>query len=524
MNDWICPGCTEGRVGKPAAPVLRVVRRSLTARVVAASAALTCLGPLAGCTVGPDFARPPKPAVTEYLAEPSALPTAGQTDVMQHLQRDVPPDSRWWTAFGSQALDDTVSLAIAGSPTLDTARATLAQAQQAIVVARGGLYPQLDLDASAQRSRARTPSTAGGSHGTGNLFTVGPTVSYALDLFGGTRRQIEAQTALADVQRYQLAAAYLTLTGNTVTQALTAAIAREQLRAIADVIAVDKRNVELVEIERHVGKAAMTDVLAARSQLAADLALSPPLEQQLNAADHALAILVGKTPAQWQPPPFDFAMLTLPATIPVTLPSVWLESRPDIGAAESQLHAASAAIGVATAQLYPNIALSASWTQAATSMGPLFDSANGLWTVAAALTAPLFHGGALNAQKQAAVDAFDAQLGIYRETVLQAFGQVADVLRALQHDADELAAERVALDSAQASLALLQESYRVGTASLVEVLQAQRLYAQARLGYARAKGQRYLDTAQWFAAMGGAAQSWAANQGQPERGARAATP
>jgi outer membrane protein TolC len=157
-------------------------------------------------------------------------------------------------------------------------------------------------------------------------------------------------------------------------------------------------------------------------------------------------------------------------------------------------------------------------------MGPLFDSSNGLWTVAAALTAPLFHGGALRAQKQAAVDAFDAQLGIYRETVLQAFGQVADVLRALQHDADELAAQRVALDSAQASLALLQESYRVGTASLVEVLQAQRLYAQARFGYAKAKGQRYVDTAQWFAAMGGAAQSWAARQDRREGHDQAAAP
>jgi len=518
------PAGADKRAMKAAAPPSRASRVSLMARAFITSAALACFVPLVGCTVGPNFTRPSKPPVTEYLAQPIALPPAGQSDVTQQLQRDAQPDLRWWTAFGSEALDDTVSLAIAGSPTLDTARATLAQAQQAIVAARGGLFPQLDLDASAQRGRSRTIGAAGGGHAASDLFAVGPTVSYALDIFGGTRRQIEAQAALADVQRYQLAAAYLTLTGNTVIQALTAAGVREQLRAVNDVIAVDKRNVELVAIEREVGKAAMTDVLAARSQLAADLALTPPLEQQLNAADHALAILAGKTPAQWQPPPFDFSMLTLPAEIPLTLPSVWLESRPDVGAAESQLHAASAAIGVATAQLYPNITLSASWTQAAASMGPLFDSSNGLWTVAAALTAPLFHGGAHRAQKQAAVDAFDAQLGIYRETVLQAFGQVADVLRALQHDADELAAQRFALDSAQASLALLQESYRVGTASLVEVLQAQRLYAQARFGYAKAKGQRYVDTAQWFAAMGGAAQSWAAGQDRREGHDQAVAP
>lgn len=505
MNDDMTGACARARQ--------RWTRRRAAPRAMACAAAAmgTALAVLEGCAVGPNFTPPTPPSASGYVVEPSALPTAGRSDIAQHLQWGAPPDPHWWAAFRSTALDDTVALAIADSPTLDTARATLAQAQQAIRVARGGLYPQVDVEASAQRDRART--TGGGrGHTTSNLLTIGPSVSYALDLFGGTRRQIEAQTALADYQRYQLAATYLTLTGNTVTQALTSAGAREQLRAVADIIAADRRNVELVAIEREVGKAAMTDVLAARSQLAADLALSPPLEQQLSVADHALSILVGKTPTQWQAPAFDFDMLTLPADIPVALPSVWLASRPDVGAAQSQLHAASAAIGIATAQLYPNITLSAAWTQTAASMGPLFDSANGLWAVAAALTAPLFHGGALNAQKQAAVDAFDAQLGIYRQTVLQAFGQVADTLRALQHDADELAAQRTALETAQASLALQRESYRVGTASLVEVLQAQRLYAQARLGYARAKGQRYVDTAQWFAAMGGAAQSWAQGQ------------
>lgn len=484
--------------------------------------ALCMLAALAGCTVGPDFKRPSPPDVADYVTHPVDLPPAGQTDTAQHLQWGAAPESRWWSAFRSPALDKTVSLAIAGSPTLDTARATLAQAQQAILVVRGGRFPQVDVGASAQRDRTRGAAGGGGHAATGNLLTIGPNVSYALDLFGGTRRAIEAQTALADFQRYELAATYLTLTGNTVTQALTAASAREQLRAIDDIIATDKHDIELVAIEREVGKAALTDMLAARSQLAADLALSPPLEQQLSAAEHALAILVGKTPAQWQPPPFDFAMLTLPADVPVTLLSAWLRARPDVGAAESQLHAASAAIGVATAQLYPNVTLSASWTQAAASMGPLFDATNGLWTVAAALTAPLFHGGALTAQRQAAVDAFEAQLGIYRQTVLQAFGQAADTLRALQHDADALAAQRTALDSAQASLALQQESYRVGAASLVDVLQAQRLYAQARLGYAKAKGQRYVDTAQWFTAMGGAAQQWAQSQPAPSASAQTA--
>ncbi|PMS36651.1 NodT family efflux transporter outer membrane factor (OMF) lipoprotein [Trinickia symbiotica] len=462
---------------------------------------------LAGCAAGPDYVPPLMQSDAAFVRTPVVFPQAGSADPTQHAQSGAEIIDRWWTSFRSAQLDDTVSLAFAQSPTLDTARATLKAAQEAILAARGGLYPQLDLAASAERSRTRLGG--GAAHAVSNLIAIGPTVSYDIDFFGGVRRQVEAQTALAEYQHDQLAATYLALTGNTVIQALTAASAREQLRAVDDIVAVDRRNLELVGIERQVGRAAQSDVLAARSQLAADLALAPPLEQQLAAADHALAILVGKTPAQWQAPQFDFDMLALPIDVPVMLPSAWLLARPDIRAAQAQLHAASAQIGVATARLYPNITLTASWAQVATSMGPLFESANGLWSVAAALTAPLFHGGALKAQQREAIDVFDAQLGVYRQTVLEAFGQVADTLRALEHDAQALAAEREAFDTAQASLRLVQESYRIGTATSFDILQAQRLYAQARLGYARAKGQRYVDTAQLFVAMGGAAQAWA---------------
>lgn len=476
-------------------------------------AALLLPWAVAGCAVGPDFVPPTTPRDAGFLPTPAVFPPAGTADAMQRPQSGAEVAERWWSAYGSADLDRTVVLALAGSPTLDTARATLAAAQQAILVARGGLYPQLDAAASAERSRASFGGAGRSAHFIGNLLTVGPTVSYDLDVFGGVRRQVEAQTALAEFQRDELAAAYLALTGNTVTQAVTAASAREQMRAVDDIVAVDRHNIELVEIEHQIGRAARSDVLAARSQLAADLALAPPLAQQLNAAENALSILVGRTPAQWQAPRFDFDMVALPIDVPVMLPSTWLQARPDVRAALAQLHAASAAIGVATAQLYPHVTLSASWTQAASAMGPLFESANGLWAVAAQLTAPLFHGGALKAQQRESIDSFDAQLGVYRQTVLQAFGQVADTLRALEHDAEALADEREALDTAQASLELKQESYRVGTASLLDVLQEQRLYSQARLGYAKAKGQRYIDTTELFVAMGGAAQAWAQRDG-----------
>jgi NodT family efflux transporter outer membrane factor (OMF) lipoprotein len=234
-----------------------------------------------------------------------------------------------------------------------------------------------------------------------------------------------------------------------------------------------------------------------------------------------LSVLAGKAPSEWQPPDFDFSSLALPQDLPVRLPSQLVRERPDILAAEAGLHAASAAIGVATAGLYPDVSLSASWAQEAARMGSLFDSASGVWSVAAGLTAPLFHGGTLEAQRQATVDAFAAELGVYRQTVLQAFGQVADVLRALQHDALLLDAEETALAAAQASYDLAQQSYQAGQASFLQVLDAQRLLAQAQLGYAKAKSQRYLDTAQLFAAMGGGWQEWrepALNTGRDETG------
>jgi NodT family efflux transporter outer membrane factor (OMF) lipoprotein len=466
------------------------------------------LGMLSGCAVGPDFKRPEPSPTAGYGRSPASLPAAGPADVQQHLLPGDEVIGQWWELFHAQQLNDTLALAIAGSPTLDSARATLAQARQAIAVVAGALYPQADLGASATRERVSSEVLVRPGHAVGNLFSIGPTISYGPDIFGGVRRQIEQQTALAEVQRYELAAAYLSLTGNAVTQAIGIASAREQIKAVTDIIAVDQQNLELTQIEHEAGKAAMTDVLSAKSQLAADRALLPPLAQQLSAAGDALTILVGKTPAEWTPPAFDLDTLRLPTELPVSLPSILVHERPDILAAEAQLHAASAAIGVATAQLYPNVTLTASWNQASTSPGTLFEGSNSLWSVGAGLTAPLFRGGTLTAQHREAVDAFAAQLGIYRQTVLQAFGQVAVTLQALEHDATALDAQREALDAAQASLELSQESYKEGQASFLQVLQAQRLFGQARLGYAEAKSQRYLDTAQLFEAMGGAWQDW----------------
>ena len=467
------------------------------------AAALLCIT-VAGCAVGPDYRRPEPPADTSYTSSEVVLSAAGPVDAQQRLALGRAVTEQWWQLFGSSELDQTLALALSGSPTLEVARATLAQARQAVLAARGPFFPQVDVEAGASRERIRADSSTAAS----TLFTVGPIVSYGPDLFGRTRRLVEQQTALAEFQRYELGAAYLTVTGNVVTQALTIASVLDQLRAAEEIIGFDKYNLELVQIGAEAGKVARTDVLSAQSQLAADQALLPPLRQQLAAARHALALLVGKAPAEWNPPDFELATLSLPIDLPVTVPSDLVRSRPDILAAESQLHAASAAIGVATASLYPSLTLSATWTRQAGTAGRLFDGSVATSSIAADLVAPIFRGGTLQAQRQAAVEAFTAQLSSYRQTVLQAFVQVADVLRSLQHDAELLGAEQNALYFAQSSLNLIQESYAAGRATLLQVLDAQRLFQQARLGYVRARAQRYQDTAQLFSAMGGGWQGW----------------
>jgi NodT family efflux transporter outer membrane factor (OMF) lipoprotein len=471
---------------------------------------------LTGCTVGPNFTRPPAPAVSGYTQEPVTLPPPGGTDIEQRFVIEAAVARQWWELFRSPQLNETIALALTGSPTLASARATLAQAEAVVAQVRGVYYPQVDLAGTANSSStrettdasARRPSTTTGA--TINVFSFGPLLTYDPDIFGHNRRFVEQEAALAENQRYQLAAAYLSLAAGAVTQAVIIASTRAQIQAAEQVIATDEHNLELVRIEFEAGAVAMTDVLLAQSQLASDRTLLPPLRQQLDVARHALSVLVGESPAEWSPPDFDLAALTLPAELPVILPSELIHQRPDILAAEAQLHAANAAVGVATALLYPNVTLSAAWTvERAVREGPgLLDTTSLITSLAGGLTAPLFHGGALEAQRRAAVAAFEAQLATYRQVLLLAFGQVADTLRALQNDAELLRAQIAALTTSEASLKLAQDAYSAGRGSLIQVLDAQRLYQQALLGYVRAKAQRYQDTVLLFQTMGGASQDW----------------
>lgn len=477
-------------------PMYRSYRGSLHHAGITAAAAL-----LAACTVGPDFQRPQAPSDTAYTGE--SLDHLGKPGAQQLVSGNN-PSADWWTGFGSADLDRTMQQALAGNRSLAAAQANLAQAQESLTVAAGTLYPQVSGNLGAGRQKYGAQFSGSQLIPPFSYFSVGPSVSYVLDYNGGQRRAVEQQRALADVQAYQMQAAYLAVTGSVAQQALSIASLRAQIAAAEQLLEEDRKNLTLTQTAFDTGSVSRIDLLSAQSQLANDQTLLPPLRQQLSLARHALAILAGKTPAAWNAPDFTLDSLKLPRNLPLSLPSELAHRRPDILAAEARLHAATANVGVATARLYPQLTLSASAGQQSTRISQLFEKSANVWGIAAGLTGPIFDGGSLRAERRDAQDAARAALADYEQAVLQSFGQVADVLTALDHDAEQLAAQQNALDTAAANLDLTRQSYQVGNSGVLQVLDAERLYQQARLGYVRAQAQRYQDTAQLYLALGGA--------------------
>jgi NodT family efflux transporter outer membrane factor (OMF) lipoprotein len=454
--------------------------------------------------MGPNFAPPAAPPDKSYDALGDAPLPAAPGEPVQRLTIGQKIAADWWTLFQSPAINETIAQALAGSPDLAAAKARLTAAQEIVAAARGGLLPQVDVAAAAERQRQNY--AAFGLHfppAIFNTFSVGPAVSYSIDPFGKVRRLVEEREAQAAFADYELDASYLALTGTVVSDALTIAALDAQIRASEEIVAEDDQTLGLVRQQAHVGIASDADVARAEAQLAGDRMALPPLRHRMSTVEHALSILTGRSPAEWTPPRFTLESLTLPGALPLTLPSQLVRNRPDILAAEAELHAASAAIGVATAAEYPDITLSASATQIALETAKFFTTAGSVWNVAAGVTAPVFHGGALAAERRAAEDDWRAAAAVYRRTVLQSFAQVADVLDGLRQDTDRLGEAHEALDAARHSLDLAQQNYATGNSSLIDLLDAERLHQRALLAYAHVEAQRYLDTAALFIALGG---------------------
>jgi len=464
---------------------------------------------LAGCAVGPDFKRPDAPPVDRYTAQPLTLEAkdAGARDAAaQQVVIGEQLGQAWWQLFQSDALNDVVKRALAQNRGIIAAGYTLAQAQELAAAQAGTLYPEIDMTAGAGRQKRGAEFLGSAPKMPAyTYFAVGPTIRYSLDYTGGVDRSVEQRQAWANYQRQQLNAAHLAVTGNAVMQSLRIASLRAQIAIVQTLLEQDRENRKLAQMAFDAGAVSRFDIVSADAQLAADTVLLPPLRQELSLAQHALAIILGQAPAEGGLPEFDLAQLTLPRQLPVSLPSELAHRRPDILAAEAELHAATAAVGVATANLYPQINLSASFGQQSTAIGQLSSRASNAWGLAGGLVAPLFDGGTRRAERRAAQDAMQASAAKYQQTVLTAFGQVADTLQALDHGAEALAAQISARQAARDNLDLMRNSRREGNTGVRQVIDAERRYQQANLVYVRAHAQRYMDTAQLFLALGGSA-------------------
>lgn len=467
------------------------------------------LGPLAlvpllltsGCmTVGPNFKAPAPPSAKAGYA----------TDGGSRAALAEGPDARWWTAFGSQQLDAFVAQALTGNHSLAASRATLEKARDQIAAVAGRELPQVDASARAEHQRVNLAafgfSGIGGqtiSNPVFDLYSVGGGVSYDLDLFGKNRRALEQVEAEAEAQTRATEAAHLVIAGRVVSQVLAIAAFNDRIETENKLLAEDERNVKLTQARKDAGAGTLVEVLSAKGQLASDRASLPALEQQLAEGRAMLAVLLGITPAELGQTDFGLNDFVLPASVPVALPSALVHKRPDILEAEARLHAAVAGVGVATANLYPDITLGATTMQGSSALGSIASGRFNAFDIFAGVTAPIFHGGTLKANKRGAEAEARAAAAQYQQVVTEAFGQVSGLLSALDSDSRALAAQHEASQIADRSLYLSRRSFQVGNSGILQVLDASRSFQRARLALLDARIQQYQNVAQLYVATAG---------------------
>src|SRR5208282_1864421 len=436
-------------------------------------------GCLTSCAVGPNFVRPAAPATQRYTYEEEPTGTIVAEGGAQRFESGAKIAADWWRLFGCPKLDAVVMQSFANNPTLQAAQASLRQSEDNLRAGYGIFYPQLG--ASFQPTRQQfSPARFGEISGpsTFSLYTLSTTVTYMLDVFGGERRTVEGLGAQVDVQYYNAQGAYLTLSGNIVNAIVAAAAYGAEIEATQQIVGFLEEQTNVTAAQATAGTVPYASLLSIQTQLATTQATLPPLRQQLAHTRHLLATLAGQAPADWAPPRVTLSELKLPDDLPVSLPSDLVRQRPDILVAEAQLHSASAQIGVATAALFPSSTLNADYGWNRTSLSTLFASNAAFWTMGAAVATPLIQGPTLWYQRRAAIDAYQQALANYRQTVLAALAQVADALDALQHDAESLKAQSLALNSASEALHLIQANYQAGTVNYLQVLIADYQYQQ----------------------------------------------
>jgi NodT family efflux transporter outer membrane factor (OMF) lipoprotein len=459
-------------------------------------------------TVGPNFERPAAPAAKGYQMAGDTAPV--EAAVGDKIAAD------WWTLFRSPELDATVRQATAGNRTLAAAQATLDQARHAVAAQD----PKLVVDANASVNHERINfaafgfssfpgSTAPIENPTVTLYSFGANARYDFDLFGQHKRETEALLAQAEAARFQADATYMTLTAQAVGQAINIAALKAQIATLEDIVTSDRENVKLGEDALRLGGGTRLTVTTLETELARDEAEIVPLRNQLAASRHALALIVGQAPADWAPPEFTLASFNPPERIPTSLPSELVRNRPDILAAEARLHAATARIGVAEADLYPKVSLTAAIAQTALKPLKLFSYDSTGWSIAPGVSLPLFNRGQLKAKRAMAEDEARAALADYQQVVLEAFVQVSDSLEAIALDDQAIALQTRSVAAAGEQLRLQRLAFSGGKSGLLPVLDAQRSYARARHALVRAQAQRLRDAAQLLYATGA---PWTATQ------------
>ncbi len=472
------------------------------------AAAAICLL-MAGCAVGPDFKKPAAPDVSDYTATPVSTTTGSPNVIAGDAQRfakgsEIPGD--WWTLFHSKSLNALIEESLARNPDIEAAQAALSAARETTLAGRGAYYPSVSAGLSATRQQdppgalAPVPSNNAFLY---NLFTPQVSVSYMPDVFGLNRRTVESLKAQEDAVRYQLMAAQITLSANVVAAAIQQASLQAQIDGTHRVLDLNTHMLQILRYQMAKGYVGRLEVAAQESQLAQTAATLPALVKQLEQQHNALAVLAGRFPSQAPAEKFNLADLQLPQELPLSLPSQLVAQRPDVLQAEANMHAASAQVGIATANRLPNIQLTANAGSAALAIGEVFKAGTGFWNLGAAVTAPIFEGGTLLHQQRAAKAAYAQAAAQYRSTVLVAFQNVADTLTALDQDARGLQATATAADAAKVTLDLSQRQWKDGYASYLSLLNAEQADQQAQIALVQAQANRYADTAALFQALGG---------------------
>lgn len=465
--------------------------------------------PVAGCAVGPDFKKPAAPDVSEYTDRPlkSTVSTANVAGGnAQNFANGADLSSDWWTLFHSRALDDLIEESLKNNHDLKAARAALTVAQENTLAGKGAFYPKLTAGFSASRNQnpegslAPVPATNASLY---NLYTPQLSISYMPDVFGLTRRTVESLAAQEQGVRYQMAAAYTTLTTNVAVAVIQLAATQAQIDATRQLIDINTDMVRILRYQFSKGSVGRLDVVAQETQMAQTAATLPPLLKQLAQQRHLLAVLVGRYPNQAPTEAFALSSLQLPQDLPLSLPSVLVAQRPDVLQAESNMHSASANIGIAIANRLPNITLNANAGSTALAIGDVFGPGNGFWNIGAAFAATIFDGNTLLHQERGARAGYIQAAEQYRGTVLTAFQNVADTLTALEQDAESVKTAAAAASAAKEALTLSQRQVKDGYATYLTLLSAEQANQQAQINLIQTQATRYADTVALFQALGG---------------------